>query len=266
MGFISTSRLIHKKILYIPAITIVALSLTLTFIVAISLYRNIHREQLHVRETLEREGIALINVFSALICSRTISQDSYQEQFQQLVQGVASNPEIAYIALLNSQGEVITHSSFNKNDVVIEDHRLPRTGETLTNLKEEEHIFELITEFHTGASSTLQAPKSFILLGLKATEVEQAHAGDVKHAILMAVMLLVIGSASLYFIVVVQNYYLVDRTLNQMKTYTHHIVSSMPNGSLFRNSEALLEKRREDRKFENQSTFLPSQKVFRNSI
>jgi len=46
----------------------------------------------------------------------------------------------------------------------------------------------------------------------------------------MAVMLLLIGSASLYFIVVVQNYYLVDRTLEQMKTYIHHVVSSMPNG------------------------------------
>ncbi len=114
----------------------------------------------------------------------------------------------------------------------------------MTNLKEEEHIFELIREFQgaegfsakaeiaprTDKSSTLQSPPKFVLLGLKTTEVEQTHSGDVKHAILMAVMLLVIGSASLYFIVVVQNYYLVDRTLYQMKTYTHHIVSSMPNG------------------------------------
>ena len=75
-----------------------------------------------------------------------------------------------------------------------------------------------------------QSPNIFILLGLKTTEVEKARAGDLKHNILMAVMLLLIGSASLYFIVVVQNYYLVDRTLDQMKTYIHHVVSSMPNG------------------------------------
>ena len=242
---ISTHRLIHKKRLYIPAITIVALSLTLTFVVAISFYRNIYREQLHLRELLESEGIALINAFSALICSKCIACDSLEEQLQQLARGVANNPEIAYIAFLNSQGEVIASSGLN--GFVIETHSMPQAGEMLTNLKEEEHIFELIREFQTDESSTLapplekgtegisseinrQSPNIFILLGLKTTEVEKAHTGDLKHNILMAVMLLLIGSASLYFIVVVQNYYLVDRTLDQMKTYTHHIVSSMPNG------------------------------------
>ena len=236
--FVFTSRLIHKGKLYIPAITIVAISLTLTFIVAISLYRNIHREQLHLRDALEREGVALINAFSALVCSECISQDSHQEEFQQLVQGVTGNPDIAYIAFLSPQGEVIAHSGLDENGVVSETEaerlnlsaRLPKTGETLTKLKNEEHIFELITEFYTDTSSRPQAPKSFILLGLKTTGIELAHAGDIKHAILMAVMLLVIGSASLYFIVIVQNYYLVDRALDRMKTYTHHIVSSMPNG------------------------------------
>ncbi|MBC8236545.1 PAS domain-containing protein [bacterium] len=225
---ISTHRLIHKKRLYIPAITIVALSLTLTFVVAISLYRNIHRERLHLRELLENEGIALINAFSALICSKCISCESLEEQFQQLLKGVANNPEIAYIAFFSSSGEVIASSGLN--DFVIETDSLPQAGETLANLKEEKHVFELIKEFPTDESYTFQSPKIFILLGLKTMAIETAHAGDLKHTIFMAVMLLLIGSASLYFIVVVQNYYLVDRTLEQMRSYTHHIVSSMPNG------------------------------------
>ena len=129
---ISTHRLIHKKRLYIPAITIVALSLTLTFVVAISLYRNIYRERLHLRELLKSEGIALINAFSALICSKCISHDSLNGQLQQLVQGVANNPEIAYIAFLSSQGEVIASSGLN--GFVIETHSMPQAGEMLTNL------------------------------------------------------------------------------------------------------------------------------------
>jgi len=244
--FISSHRSIRKKMLYIPAITIVALSLTLTFIVAISLYRNIHREHLYMRETLENEGIAIINVFSELMRSKMV--------FQELVQGVARTEKIAYIAFLNSQGEVIAQSGLNKNgvDKLGFQFQLPQSGKTLTRLKENEHIFELITELNRkplasvseanrkakpsvnevniDALPTPQVSTRFILLGLKTTEFEQVHAKDIKHTILMAVMLLVIGSASLYFIMVVQNYYLVDRTLGQMKTYIHHIVSSMPNG------------------------------------
>ncbi|MFQ6041916.1 MAG: nitrogen regulation protein NR(II) [Candidatus Poribacteria bacterium] len=244
--FISTHRLINQKSLYIPAITIVALSLTLTFIVAISLYRNIHRERLHLRELLESEGVALIHVFSALMRLNMVG-DSLKEQFNKIAREAANNSEIAYIALLNSEGEVVVHSGLNENIAFIETHRLPQRGETLTTLKEEKHIFELITEFQITSSDFPKTPKSFILLGLKTTEIEQAHLGDLKHTILMAVMLLLIGSASLYFIVVVQNYYLVDRTLNhvdrtlnQMKTYTQHIVSSMPNGLISLDSDGYI--------------------------
>jgi hypothetical protein len=42
---------------------------------------------------------------------------------------------------------------------------------------------------------------------------EEARRQDIRHAFLMGVILLILGSAAFYFIFVVQNYYLVDRYL-----------------------------------------------------
>ena len=53
---------------------------------------------------------------------------------------------------------------------------------------------------------------------------------DVLLAIFIGAVLFVIGSAGVYFIFVVQNAYLVRRTLDEMRTYTRNVVESMANG------------------------------------
>jgi two-component system sensor histidine kinase HydH len=42
----------------------------------------------------------------------------------------------------------------------------------------------------------------------------------------------VLGSGALFFIFVIQNYYLVNRTLKQTQDYTRQVVASMANGLL----------------------------------
>ena len=46
----------------------------------------------------------------------------------------------------------------------------------------------------------------------------------------MAAILVLLGTATLFFILVVQNSYLVQRTLERMKSYTQYVVESMANG------------------------------------
>ncbi len=52
-----------------------------------------------------------------------------------------------------------------------------------------------------------------IVLGLRMTAFEEARHADLQHAFIMAAIILVLGSGTLFFIFVIQNYYLVDRTL-----------------------------------------------------
>ena len=69
-----------------------------------------------------------------------------------------------------------------------------------------------------------------IALSLRLETFETARREDRHHTLLMAAILIVLGTGALYFIFVVQNYYLVDRTLERMKSYTENVVESMADG------------------------------------
>jgi len=64
------------------------------------------------------------------------------------------------------------------------------------------------------------------------TAFEDARHADIQHALIMAAIILVLGSGAIFFIFVIQNYYLVDRTLKQTQDYTRQVVASMASGLL----------------------------------
>ncbi len=69
-----------------------------------------------------------------------------------------------------------------------------------------------------------------IFLGLKMDRFKEIRQQDIIFAVFMGAVLFIIGSASVYFIFVVQNAYLVRKTLDEMRTYTRNVVESMANG------------------------------------
>jgi two-component system sensor histidine kinase HydH len=62
------------------------------------------------------------------------------------------------------------------------------------------------------------------------TAYEKARQAHLQHAFIMAAILLILGTAAIFFIFVIQNYYLVDRTLKQTKDYARQVLASMANG------------------------------------
>jgi two-component system sensor histidine kinase HydH len=74
------------------------------------------------------------------------------------------------------------------------------------------------------------AGDKMIALSLRLAVFETARQADRHHTLLMGAILIVLGTGALYFIFIVQNYYLVDRTLDRMKGYTENVVESMADG------------------------------------
>jgi two-component system sensor histidine kinase HydH len=74
------------------------------------------------------------------------------------------------------------------------------------------------------------AKDKLISLRLRLGPFESARREDIHHALLMGAILVILGGGALYFIFIVQNYYLVDRSLAEMKTYTENLVESMADG------------------------------------
>ncbi len=76
----------------------------------------------------------------------------------------------------------------------------------------------------------IMSGKAYAIVGLETKAFEEARKSDVRHAIMMGLILLVIGSAGLYFIFLIQNYYIINKTLDSMTTYTTNVVENMPDG------------------------------------
>ncbi|MBW2202159.1 MAG: PAS domain-containing protein [Deltaproteobacteria bacterium] len=69
------------------------------------------------------------------------------------------------------------------------------------------------------------------------TAFEEARRADIHHAVIMAAIVLALGSGVIFFIFVIQNYYLVNKTLKQTQDYTRQVVANMANGLLSINME-----------------------------
>jgi two-component system sensor histidine kinase HydH len=93
---------------------------------------------------------------------------------------------------------------------------LPRTAESAPESPE--------TPLHRWAGDKM------IGLSLRLASFETARQEDRRHTLLMGAILVVLGTGALYFIFIVQNYYLVDRTLDRMKGYMENVVESMADG------------------------------------
>jgi two-component system sensor histidine kinase HydH len=71
--------------------------------------------------------------------------------------------------------------------------------------------------------------RDVVVVGLRMTGFSEARRG-LQHAFMMAGVLLLLGTAALFFIIVIQNFYLVDKTLKRTKDYTQQVLASMANG------------------------------------
>ena len=219
---------LNRRSLYFPAVTLTVLTVTLTVLLAISTYRNLHREQAQMTESLTREGLALLRLFKTVAQAHDYGFEEVGK-VQQLAAAAAPNEDIAYIFIFNQQRQILAHSNPEMIGKLIDGH-IPKRSEILSfsHNNAKEHIFEIRSDFHPAPSESTF--NHYIGIGLKMSTLEHAHHQDSRHTMMMAAMLILLGSGSLFFVVVIQNFYLVQRTLNQMRSYIYYVVESMANG------------------------------------
>ncbi len=220
-------RILKRKGLYLSAITLVMVAVTLVVMHTISTFRTLDRNRRQWEKFIEKNARDIISTVRAEgLMDRTPSSKELREWLDRVVQ----NTGIAYIGLLDKDDRWIAWSqSAQVSPLPLFEGKgwEKGQGETLSEkirkLPDGRSIFEY-KEFLR--SSNIQ----IAVVGLWMTPLEEARRQDMRHAFLMGVILLILGSAAFYFIFVVQNYYLVDRTLAEMRSYTENVVESMASG------------------------------------
>jgi len=245
------------KSLYFPALTIVATVITLLVIIAVSTYRNLSRERGRLEDSLLREGVVIMRAIEAAVRAAYPSTHPEPSYLQRIMEEVSREPGVFRILIFDTGGNILASSWAG-----IEKEKVRDAGALSLLIKEKgfvtryrevserERTFEIIKSFYPlsykdplalgwGTKSRVEpqeevlsgwAKDKMISLSLRLGIFEKARQEDIHHAILMGAILVILGTGTLYFIFVVQNYYLVDRTLAEMRTYTENVVKSMADG------------------------------------
>ena len=251
-------RIFPIKKLYLPALSIVATVLLLLILVSVSTYRNLDREKNLALNFLFRQGLALIRSIEA--GARTgMKSPMWQEiSLGSLMQETAKDNEISHVYLVDAKGKIVHHSDPSKqgsspgwipeitgaNPVVTrilkpegdpQIYELAKLFSPLFEPSMSQHQNRMVSSEQRISSHSHSGDT--IILGMKMESVAQARRADIQHAFIMAAIILVLGSGALFFIFVIQNYYLVDKTLKQTKEYTRQVIASMANGILSLDTE-----------------------------
>jgi two-component system, NtrC family, sensor histidine kinase HydH len=245
---------------YLPVLSIVLVAGTLLVIVILFTVRNINAQNERMEEFASRQGVSVIRTLEAGTRTGFMEGDWGIEHLQVLIEQAAKDPDVEWVGLINSDGTIIAHSEPAKIGLRLlmgkemgTVRTVIHTGEPLAfkrGTPDGRMIFEIWKPFtpfpdqiaqseivarHTRIGKELldvfdREQKQVLFLALKMDRFSKIRQQDILFAIFMGAILFVIGSASVYFIFVVQNAYLVRRTLDEMRTYTRNVMESMPNG------------------------------------
>ena len=250
------------KPLYLPALIIVATVLILLLVIAISTYRNLDREQVRTEETLRREGRVIIHSLAAALKADFPPAPPDINRLNKLLADMARDTDIHSLVIIDAAGRLIAATSLpappssvrggaSLNMLLREKGMVTRYGHDAAG----ERIYEIIQPLHPYLASLSLTPllsvrpeaadtgrggqaeplalwskDKIIALSFRLQVFETARQADFNHIILMAAILVILATGTLYFIFVVQKYYLVDRKLGQMKSYLENVVDSMADG------------------------------------
>jgi two-component system sensor histidine kinase HydH len=246
-------RILKLTRLYLPALSILAVVVLLLILISISTYRNLERQEKTVLTFVHQQGLAILHTLEAGARSGMVMNQWGKDSIGSLILETGKDENIAYVYLIDLQGTVIHHSnpSFGGMSSAwrpqLDDEN--RVQSRVRKLADGTQVYDLAKRFSPRPSSLMtpghrgmmgdgygmpshRHSDAVIVLGLKMTAFEAARRSDIHHAVVMAAILVALGTGALFFIFVIQNYYLVDRTLEQTRDYTRQVVANMANGLL----------------------------------
>jgi two-component system sensor histidine kinase HydH len=246
----------RRKRLYIPIIAILASILTLLLLLGISTVRNLHRDRVRMEESLFRDGIIVLRGLEASFRFGIRGITARGDTIQRLISQISDLTEIHFIALVDEKGILIAHSDDTlvgatypeqekltnliargepqrwfaaDGSFVVAKRFQPLRPPRLRTSDERGHMRSMMG-IRDGIPPSVLPDKTYAIVGLDTTLFKQEQKKDIQYAIMLGLILLILGSISLYVIVLVQNYALVNRTLDTMTTYTTNVVEHMPDG------------------------------------
>ncbi len=222
---------------------------------------NINRERENSSRLLLEKGAALIRSFEAGTLTGMMGTHWDGVQLQRLLTQTAQQPDIVYLLVTDINGTILAHddpSHIGKQHG--SDLDLTQISENqglnwrLVSGGGKQKIFEVVQQFSPSGSGmgmrlhhnrrmlnrffnpqlsgkqSLRWSDLVIFVGLDMSAIEEAIEADIRHTIIMGVILLLIGFAGITLLFLAQSYHSTKASLSRIKAFSDNLVENMPIG------------------------------------
>lgn len=246
----------------VPPWVLIGAAAVLLPIVAFVTLENINRQKEKSIHLLLEKGAALIRSFEAGTRTGMMGRQWGGFQLQQLLSETAQQPDIVHLVVTDDTGKALAHNNPDKIGSMHEralDLKNISRDKTLQwrkiNRPDGHNVFEVYRKFipagpprgmgmmrrHRQMMGHLSPPQRqesenisdaarIIFVGLDMRPIEEAHKADVRHAVVMGVILLLVGFAGFTLLFLVQSYRATRASLSRIKAFSDNVVENVPIG------------------------------------
>jgi two-component system sensor histidine kinase HydH len=224
---------------------------------------NINRQKKKSTHLLLEKGAALIRSFEAGTRTGMMGMHRGVFQLQRLLTEMAQQPDVVYLYVTDKNGNILAH-----NDLELVGTRLDReiNPENIARSQslfwrrvvtaDGTNVFEIFRKFtpqrrwrgpmhgsramgsgfqaHRDRGETpawsLNQPLRIIFVGLDMTPIIEAQSADIRHAIVMGIILLMVGFAGITLLFLFSSYRTTRASLSRIKAFSDNVVENMPIG------------------------------------
>jgi len=234
-----------KRKLYIPALSIIAAAAILLGLTGYSTYRNLNRAEKRAVENAYRQGSMLLSVIESGARAGMHLPMWGEDSVRRLFAEIAKDNDISYIYLISPNGELSHHSVPSLKGYTALWAPIVLQGEKAVSrmrlLQDGSRVFDLAKRFQPMPIARDKRIQMYVrhphehhddilVIGLSMKGYDQSKADDRHHTYFMAAIIVALGTGTFFFLFVIQNYYLVGKTLKQTQDYTREVVRSMADG------------------------------------
>ena len=220
--------------------------------------KNINREKQFMERALLSQANVLMRSVEAGSRTGMMGNGWGRQRRQTLIEEMAQQSEILYLALVDSMGRIIAHSDPEQVGKTLSP-AFPRAGETSCRFTDKDPgAFEVMRTFQPWCRQSGRGPRNrfgwnspesqrdlFIIAGLDPAPFEDAGRQDLHQTILVFVIMFLVGAAGFISLVWAQNYRTAKYSLRQMKAFTSTIINQMPVGLIMTDPEGRIERTNE---------------------
>ena len=224
---------------------------------------NINRQKEKSTQLLLEKGAALIRSFEAGTRTGMMGLHRGGFQLQRLLTETAQQPDIVHLLVADVEGGIIAHNNLELVGVSYGDNLdLKHVSQTKTlqwrilDYPDDTRVFEVFRKFTPSERSrrktyapgmmhrrsrripkdgqrlpqAINDPPKIIFVGLDMTAIEEAHQADIRHAVIMGGILLLVGFAGITLLFLFQSYRATRSSLSRIKAFSDNVVENLPIG------------------------------------